>query len=185
MMDKLNKEKLIELVKAAKNGDQEAFSCLYEYYITPVFRFIYFRVKNYQEAEDLTQLVFLKVWKALPDYKQKKNPFSSWLYTVVRNMVIDYWRKKKEWNISELAKETIKDEKKPIYDLLDEEKDFKSIREAIGLLTEDQQEIIILRFIEGLSSKEISKITEKSEEAVRQLQSRGIKTLREYLNKNL
>jgi len=184
-MDKLSKEKLIELVKAAKQGDKRAFGYLYNNYIAPIFRFVYFRIKNYEEAEDLTQNIFLKAWNALPEYKQKKNPFSSWLYTIARNAVIDYWRKKKEWNISDLAKETIKDEEKPIDDLLDDDEDFGLVKEAIGLLTEDQQEVIILRFIEGLSSKEISKIIGKSEEAVRQLQSRGIKTLREYLNKDL
>lgn len=181
-MDKLNKEKLIEIVKAAKQGDKKAFAHLYEYYISPIFRFVYFRVKDYSDAEDLTQTVFLKAWNALSDYKQKKNPFSSWLYAIARNTVIDHWKKKKDWKISELGRETIKDDKRPIYDLIEEEEDFRTIKEAIGLLTEDQQEVIILRFIEGLSNKEIAEITKKSEESVRQLQSRAIKTLKEYFH---
>ena len=183
-MDKLNKEKLIEIVKAAKQGDEKAFSYLYEYYISPIFRFVYFRIKDYGDAEDLTQTVFLKAWDALPDYKQKKNPFSSWLYAIARNAVIDYWRKKKDWQINDLAQETIKDNKRPIYDLIEEEENFGSVKEAIGLLTEDQQEIVILKFIEGLSNKEISGITGKKEEAIRQLQSRAIKSLKEHLNKH-
>jgi RNA polymerase sigma-70 factor (ECF subfamily) len=183
-MDKLSKEKLIEIVKAAKQGDKKAFSHLYEYYISPIFRFVYFRVKDYSDAEDLTQTVFLKAWNALPNYKQKKNPFSSWLYAIARNTIIDYWKKKKDWKISELGRETIKDDKRPIYDLIEEEEDFRTTMEAVGLLTEDQQEVIILRFIEGLPNKEISEIIDKKEEAIRQLQSRGIKILKEYFNKN-
>ncbi len=73
-MDKSSKEKLIEIVKAAKQGDKKAFANLYECYISPIFRFIYFRVKDYSDAEDLTQTVFLKAWNALPNYRQKKNP---------------------------------------------------------------------------------------------------------------
>jgi len=181
-MDKLNKEKLIEIVKAAKQGDERAFSRLYEYYISPIFRFIYFRVKDYTEAEDLTQIVFLRAWDALPNYLQKKTPFSSWLYTIAKNAIIDYWRKKKDWQISDLTQETIKDDKRPVDDLIEEEEDFRTLRDAIGLLTEDQQEVIILKFIEGLSNKEIAKIIGKKEEAIRQLQSRAIKALKEHFH---
>ena len=181
-MSKLDKEKLIEIVKKAKSGDEKAFSYLYEYYISPIFRFIYFRVKSYEEAEDLTQAVFLKAWNGLPDYKQKKNLFGAWLYTIARNTIIDYWKKKKEWKISDLAKDTIKDHREPIYDLIEEEEDFRAVKEAISLLTEDQQEVIILKFIEDLSNKEIAKIMNKKQDAIRQLQSRAIKELRKYLN---
>ncbi|MFZ5559894.1 MAG: RNA polymerase sigma factor [Patescibacteria group bacterium] len=183
-MEKINKEKLIKIVKKAKRGDEKAFSYLYEYYISPIFRFIYFRIKSYEEAEDLTQAVFLKAWNALPNYQQKKNPFSSWLYTIARNTIIDYWKKRKEWKISDLARDTIKDSRRPIYDLIEEEEDFRVVKEAISLLSEDQQEVIILKFIEELSNKEIAKIMNKKEDAIRQLQSRAIKSLKEYLNKD-
>jgi len=183
-MDKLNEEKLIELVRLAKEGDKKAFEYLYNYYISPIFRFIYFRVKIREEAEDLTQSVFLKAWGGLVQFKQKEVPFSSWLYAIARNSIIDYWRKKKEWKISDLAKNTLQDDRKSIYDLIEEEEKFKVIKEAMGLLSDEQQEIIILKFIEGLSNKEIAGITGKKEDSIRQLQFRAIKSLKEKIEKN-
>jgi len=182
-MDKLKKEKLIQLVKQAKNGDEKAFAHLYEYYIAPIFRFIYFRVKNHTEAEDLTQVVFLKAWNSMEDYKPRGS-FSSWLYAIARNSVIDYWRKNKELNIDASMINNLEEDKRPIYDIIEEEEDFKSIKEAIRRLSGDQQEVITLRFIEGLSNKEIAEIVDKTEEAVRQLQSRAIKSLRIFLGEN-
>jgi len=184
-MAKPNEEKLITLVDSAKKGDEGAFSELYEYYITSIFRFVYFRVRSRADAEDLTQGIFLKVWNSLSNYKHKKNSFSSWLYAVARNTVIDFWKKKKDWNISELAKETIKDKTRPMDELLDDEQDLEKIKELMELLTDEQQEAIVLKFIDDLSNKEISKILDKNEDATRQLQSRAIKTLREHIKKDI
>jgi RNA polymerase sigma-70 factor (ECF subfamily) len=184
-MDKLNNENLIELVKSAKRGDKNAFSGLYKYYITPIFRFVYFRVRNRVDAEDLTQSIFLKTWSNLPKYKQRENPFSSWLYAIARNTVTDFWKKKKDWNISELGENTTKEERKPIDDLIDEERDLEIIKKLMELLSEEQQEVMVLKFIDGLSNKEISKIINKKEDAVRQIQSRALKILKEYFNEDL
>jgi RNA polymerase sigma-70 factor, ECF subfamily len=180
-MDKLNSKNLIELVKSAKKGEKDSFSELYEYYITPIFRFVYFRVRSRVDAEDLTQTVFLKAWDHLSDYRQGKNPFSSWLYAIARNTVIDFWKKKKDWDISELGKNTIKSKEEPVDDLIEREDDLRRLKEIIELLTDEQQEAVILKFIDGLSNKEISKIMGKKEDAIRQLQSRAIRILKEYI----
>jgi len=180
-MDKLNSKNLIELVRSAKRGDKNSFSELYEYYITPIFRFVYFRVRSRVDAEDLTQNIFLKAWDHLSDYRQGKNPFSSWLYAIARNTVIDFWRKKKDWDISELGKNTIKSKDEPADDLIEREDDLRRLKEIIELLTDEQQEAVILKFIDGLSNKEISKIMGKKEDAIRQLQSRAIRILKEYI----
>lgn len=152
----------------------------YEKYIAPIFRFIYFRVKNYQEAEDLTQTVFLKAWKNLDKYKKQNNPFSSWLYIIARNTTIDYWKKRKELDFDDKIFNGLPDNSNILQEI-ENENDFQRIAESIGILTEDQQEIIILKFIEELSNKEISAILGKNEDAVRQLQSRALKSLRNIL----
>jgi RNA polymerase sigma-70 factor (ECF subfamily) len=152
----------------------------YEKYIAPIFRFIYFRVKNHQEAEDLTQTVFLKAWKGIGKYKKQNNPFSSWLYTIARNTIIDYWKKKKELNLDEGVSDILDDGSNVLQEI-ENESDFQQIMESIIVLTEDQQEIIILKFIEDLSNKEISEILSKNEDAVRQLQSRALKSLKNIL----
>lgn len=84
------------LMQLAKSGDAEAFGRLYELYFIPVFRYIYFRVKDKEETNDLTQTVFLKVFCSLPNFKgQNKSPLA-YFFTVSRNTVIDHWRAKKE-----------------------------------------------------------------------------------------
>ena len=180
-MQRMDDKKLIALARSAKQGDKDAFSELYEYYITPIFRFVYFRVRSRADAEDLTQNIFLKAWNSLRDYKQGENPFSSWLYAIARNTVIDFWRKKKEWSISDLKESGLKDDGRPLEELIDEQQDLMTIKKIMELLNEEQQEVMILKFIEGLSGREISKIMDKKEDAVRQLQSRAIKTLKSYL----
>jgi RNA polymerase sigma-70 factor (ECF subfamily) len=152
----------------------------YEKYIAPIFRFIYFRVKNHQEAEDLTQTVFLKAWKSIGKYKKQNNPFSSWLYAIARNTVIDYWKKRKEANLDDKIFDILPDNSN-VFQGIENESDFQQIMESIVVLTEDQQEIIILKFIEDLSNKEISEILGKNEDAVRQLQSRALKSLKNIL----
>lgn len=153
----------------------------YEQHIAPIFRFILLRIKNYHEAEDLTQVVFLKAWKGLPKYKEK-NQFLSWLYAIARNTIVDYWKKKKEFVLGNEEIEIL-DERSDFLETLQEENDFQDIINAINLLSEDQQEIIILKFIEDISNREISEIMDRSEDAVRQLQSRALKSLKDILEK--
>ena len=155
----------------------------YEKYIAPIFRFIYFKVKNYQEAEDLTQTVFLKAWKNIDKYKEKGYQFSSWLYVIARNTITDYWKKNKTLNIEEEILNSIPDNEN-VLEKIENAEDFNKIIKFIDKLTDDQQDLIILKFIEGLSNQEISKIINKKEDAIRQLQSRAIKSLKDILEKH-
>jgi len=90
---KNNPEKLME---RAKNGDAEAFSRLYEIYFAPVFHYIYLRVKDKETAEDLMQDIFLKIFRSIRNYQKEGISPLAYFFTVARNRVIDYWRKKKE-----------------------------------------------------------------------------------------
>jgi RNA polymerase sigma-70 factor, ECF subfamily len=181
-----NPEELKELVQQAKYGDSAAFSHLYDFYLTPIFRFIFFRVRSKEDAEDLTQHVFLKAWSALPNYEQEGKSFSAWLYRIARNTTIDYWRKKKSVLVepdSDLftTKEDTADNPAQAAQRKEES---KKIRDSLHLLNEDQQTILTLKFIEELSNTEISEITGKSEGAIRQVQSRGLKVLRLHFKEN-
>ncbi len=172
----LKKEHLLYLVFLAKEGDKDAFAELYKYYLAPIFRFIFFRVRNYSDAEDLTQTVFLKAWNSILDYQQKDAHFSSWLYTIARNALADFWKKKREVTVEVLDDVPYQEKRGD-----DNEENIKLIEKVIELLTEDQQELIILKFIQDLSNREIAEIMNKSEEAIRQIQSRAIKKIRENL----
>ena len=90
----MDKDAILLLVAKAKQGDQEAFGILYEEYLTPVYRFIYFHVRHKNEAEDIAQNVFVRALGAIARYEEQGTAFSTWLYTIARNLIIDYWKKK-------------------------------------------------------------------------------------------
>ncbi len=181
MEDNNSKNGPQKLMQLAKNGDVEAFGHLYELYFAPVFRYIYFRVKNKSETEDLVQDVFLKVYKSISVFQEKDKSPLAYFFTVARNTIIDYWRKKR--NVSSLEKIANKisvDEKTP-QELIERNEATATIYQAIEKLTEEQQEVVILKFIGELSNQEIANLLGKTEEAVRQLQCRALKALRKHL----
>lgn len=176
------------LMRLAKSGDAEAFGRLYELYFAPVFRYIYFRVRNKEEANDLTQKVFLKVFCSLPNFRdQNKSPLA-YFFVVARNAAIDYWKAKKEISVddSENAFGQIPDKANNPIELVEKQETSQALYRAVNQLTDDQQEVIVLKFINEMPNKEIAALLGKTEEAVRQLQCRAIKALRQILkNQNL
>src|SRR3989344_7831245 len=173
-----------ELVAKAKEGDETAFSAIYEQCFTPVFRYLYLRVKNKTEAEDLAQTVFLKAYQALPGFEEQGRPILAYFFTIARNSLIDHWRKSGDRveDADEVFKK-IPDEKSNIESKLDSKRGLEEIKFAMKNLTHDQQEVLSLKFMAELSHSEIAKMMGKSEEAVRQLQCRALKALRQHLGK--
>ena len=177
-------ENIHELVAQAQRGQPEAFEKVYRHFLAPLYRYVYFRVGNKTEAEDLTQTAFLKAWSNLGNYSHQPTGFSSWLYTIARNTVIDHWKKRKDVvieNDSPLFEQEAGGN--PASDAMRGETK-RQVTEAISRLSRDQQEIIILKFIEDRSNREISAVTGKSEEAIRQLQFRAIRALRRHIREN-
>ena len=80
-----------KLIKQAKNGDQASFGALYDNYIKQIFRFVVLKVSSREEAEDIVHDVFLSAWQNMPNYQHRGFPFSSWLYQISRNKIIDYY----------------------------------------------------------------------------------------------
>lgn len=172
-------EKFEKLVLKAKRGDKNAFSVLYQEYLTPIFRYLYARLGSRQEAEDLSQVVFIKAWQAIKNFRFQKKPILSWLYTIARHSLIDFTRKKKE-----IPSENIRIIEPANFSIVDDirQKRFKTIKQAIGKLNPNHQEIIILKFIEEKSNKEIAQLLNKREDAVRAMAHRAIKSLRQKIN---
>lgn len=176
------------LMRLAKSGDTEAFGRLYELYFAPVFRYIYFRVKNKEEANDLAQTVFLKIFRSISNFSEQNKSPLAYFFTVARNTVIDHWRTKREVLLdnSESVFEQIPDKANNPLELVEKEEISQAVRRAIKQLTDDQQEVMVLKFINEMPNKEIAALLGKTEEAVRQLQCRAIKALRQILkNQNL
>lgn len=176
------------LMRLAKAGDTEAFGRLYKLYFVPVFRYIYFRVKNKEEANDLTQTAFLKVFHSLSNFSEQNKSPLAYFFTVARNTVIDHWRTKKEVLLDdpESVFGQIPDKTNNPLDLVEKKETNQAVHRAIKQLTDDQQEVIVFKFVNGMPNKEIAVLLGKTEEAIRQLQCRAIRALRQILkNQNL
>ena len=173
------------LIQKAKNGDHEAFGCLYELYFVPIFRYIYFRVKSKADAEDLTQEVFLKAYRAIENFEDRNKSPLAYFFTIARNQVIDYWRQKKTLEIKEQeALAETPDKNSSPAEAAARKEIGEIVKQSLQDLTKDQQEVIILKFINERTNREIADLLNKSEEAVRQLQCRALKVLRQKF-KNL
>ena len=173
-----------DLVRRAKQQDQEAFSRLYEGYFDKIYRYIVIKVGNETEAEDMTQQVFLNALQSISSFRWQGVPFSSWLYRIAHNQVVDYFRKKTKrpgtfddvpHNISDSNKNN--DPQKTTEHNLN----IEQLLVAAQQLTEAQREVISLRFTSDLSTAEVAKIMGKSQGAIKALQHSAIVALRKKL----
>lgn len=169
-----------ELVTLAIAGDAEAFGDLYERYLTPIFQYIYYRVSNHAEAEDLTEIVFLKAWEALPGYRLGKAPFQAWLYRIAHNIVIDHYRTRKEQVAIDEQPLAAGEAYLPESQAIELEQSNRLLA-AVAQLDEAYQEVLTLRFLNELSHAEVAEIMDRSEGAVRVLQHRALNALRDCL----
>lgn len=173
-----------KLFLKAKEGDKDSFDQIYELFAVPVYRYILLRTRHKQTSEDLTQTVFLKAYNSLPKFNYTGSAPLAWLFTIARNCIIDFFRKNS--NIQTEPEELLiyVPAKDNFVEELSHKQEFEIIKNHIQTLPEEQQEVIVLKFINDLTNAEISQILGKSEEAIRQLQSRGIKNLRKMTETN-
>lgn len=171
------------LVEQAKSGDAEAFGQLYDACIDRVYRFIFFRVSDVPTAEDLTSQVFLKAWQSLGRYRPT-GPFLAWLYAIARNTVIDHYRTYKQTvSLDEAAPIAAQDDK--LDELVELKFKMSSVQESLQYLTEEQQEVITLKFIAEYDTDQIARRMGKSEGAIRALQMRALQALAKVMNKDV
>ena len=172
------------LVKRAVAGDADAFGELYLLHMDAIYRYIYYRVANTDDAEDLAEQVFLNAWEALPGYEQRKYPFTSWLYRIAHNVVVDYHRRHKP-TAPLPPPETVDwgEEQPTSLEQVIEAEEASALATAIAQLSEEQQQVIILRFIQGLKHAEVARIIGKSESACRVIQHRALTALNKLLSR--
>lgn len=177
-----DKKALQNLVIRAQNGEEDAFGELHGLYVSPIYRFVYANIRNADDAEDLTQAVFVKAWISLPKYKDQGKPFSSWLYRIAKNEIIDLSRKKKNVSLEDLpeASHPAGEDKEHPASMAEAKENAALIMESLTCLTSEQKETLVMKFMNDLSNKEIAEIGGKSEAGVRQMQSRALRALRQY-----
>lgn len=172
----------VTLVRKAQNGDEEAFGALYDQHAQAVFRFLAGNLGNTQEAEDLTTEVFLRIWKALPEYESSGSPFSAFVFRIARNMLIDRYRangrRQPVVSIEDIGLEEVladPDQKMP------DPQEYQSLHVALQSVPTDYREVLVLRFLNDFSIDEIAELMQRSPGAIRVLQHRALAAVRKVL----
>lgn len=173
-----------DLITRAVQGDADAFGDLYERYLVRIYRYVIYRVNDVAEAEDLTEMIFLKAWEALEDYRLRDVPFGAWLYRIAHNVIVDRHRTHKA-TLSLEGQLLLYDPISGPEDHLDWRETIESLAHALAQLSPIHQQVLTLRFIGGLSHAETALVLKRSEEAVRVLQHRALYALRELLAKSV
>lgn len=171
-----------DLILRATQGDKKAFGTLYELYLDPIYRFIYYRVSNEQEAEDMAEEVFIRAWGSLPRIQNGSEiqNFRSWLYRIARNLVVDRYRKK---NLEVLLDDNsfLADQSPQPDAAVQMEEQSSFLRDAVRELEEPFREVLIHRFVNGLSHAETADLMGLRENHIRVLQYRALKKLRSIM----
>jgi RNA polymerase sigma-70 factor (ECF subfamily) len=166
-----------KLISLSQQGDAEAFARLYACYVGRITRYVYFRVTDHELAEDITSRIFLKMLEKLDTYRVRQSPISSWLYRMAHNAIIDHYRTKKTFISLEEAHQAEVRQEDGIEEKLDLQIKSQQLRAALQVLTEEQQRVLILKFVDGLSTREIARQLGKGQGAVRGLQMRALQRL--------
>jgi RNA polymerase sigma-70 factor (ECF subfamily) len=141
--------------------DAQGFNELYDLYFTKIYNFIYFRTHHRETAEDLTSKTFIKAWENIHQFNEEKGAFSSWIYSIARNNVIDHYRKEKTtMDISQVLDLSSSENIEKDTDL---KVQLDQVKEYIKDLPQEQQDIVIMRVWDDLPYKDIAQILKKSE----------------------
>lgn len=169
------------LIRRAQEHDQVALTQLYEENFDKIYRYVVLKIGDRAEAEDMTQQVFLNALKSISSYKYKGMPFSSWLFRIAHNQVVDYYRKKKRSATVPLDDTLISGYDNPGQEA-ERKMEIEQMTRATRQLTRAQQEVISLRFAGELSIAEVARVMGKSEGAVKALQHAAITSLRKIMS---
>ena len=181
MVDRPDKLREQKLIRRAQKGDSEAFGVLYTLYLDSIYRYVYYRVDRAATAEDLTGEVFVRAWEALPSYKVQASPFKSWLYRIAHNLVIDHHRRQSPITIDDEILQRVPAPSAPLEQDVLNRQNTEALMEAVKQLDEEEQQVVILRFVEGLPHKKVAETIGKSEETSRVIQHRALRHLQRAL----
>ncbi len=171
------------LVSAAQGGNDAAFEQIYTELFTPVYRYCYIRTHHIQTAEDITQGVFIKAFQSLPKYRQSGKPLLSWLFTIARNALTDWYRKNASaptdfFDPITLASITDAAQLSAGPSPGSSERGDQILVLAMNELDSELYEIIQLKYVDGWHYRQIATAIGKNESAVRQDVSRALRKLR-------
>jgi RNA polymerase sigma-70 factor (ECF subfamily) len=172
------------IVGAAQKGDQVALARLYEHYLPRVYRFVLARLGKSEDAEDVTEEVFLRIIDNIDGFSYRGLPFGAWVFRIARNEVVSHVRRQKTRAATAPLSDTIPDLSADHVSQLELQFDIDIVREATGRLPEAQRQVIEARFVAGLSVAETALALKKSENNVKVLQHKAIARLQQLLRRD-
>jgi RNA polymerase sigma-70 factor, ECF subfamily len=165
---------VLRAVARAKDGDEEAMRFLYLRYVDNVYGYVCSIVRDEHDAEDVTQQIFAKLMTALGRYEPRVVPFSAWVLRVAHNAAIDHMRGRRAIPVEEVRSPEEADE-----DVARER--WADLQTALRVLPEEQREVLLLRFLVGLTPREVADRLGRTEDAVNALQLRARRRVRREL----
>ena len=167
-----------ELVSRAKE-DPEAFGQLYARYVGKIYSYMYYRTGNHHDAEDLTANTFHKALKHMHRYVDRGFPFSAWLYRIAHNLVANWHRDRSRRQVISLDEVTLSMQRPNLESALELQDDQRLLLRLIRHMPTDRQQLLILKFVEAMSNRDIAQIMGRSEGAIKSLYHRTLLALRE------
>lgn len=170
------------VVEAAKSGDSGALGSIYEFYFPRVYRYVAIRLGGGEDAEDVTEEIFLKVINNIGSFTFRGFPFGAWIFRIARNEVVSHVRRQRYRGATSQLDESIQDTSQDHVADVELQSQLDTVRAAAEKLPEAQRQVIALRFGAGLSVAETANSLGKSENNVKVLQHKAIQKLRRMLD---
>lgn len=171
-------------VVRASQGDSEAFSLLYELNVNRIYNYVFYRVGSEVDAEDITSRVFFRAFGHISNYVEKGVPFSAWLYRIAHNLIANWHRdnfRRNEVSLDERIDLPQRIEQPE--NSVEQTQEVEMLLKCIRKLSEDRQQLLVLKFTEHLANAEIAVIMKKSEGAIKSLYHRSLAALKEEMKK--
>lgn len=173
---------IVSLIERAQAGDPLAFDRLYEVYAHSIFRYLYHRLNEREVAEDLTGEAFLRLIENIGNFRigprDQKAIFSGWFFRIAHNLMVDHLRR--EARQTEMPESVTSTEEQPVQ-VMEHSLRQSRLRAALNQLTQDQQDVVVLRFFDELSNAEVAQIMGRTEGAIKALQHRALAALSRVL----
>ncbi len=172
------------VVEAAKRGNQDALSKLYDHYFPRVFRYVMARLGNTEDAEDVTAEIFLRIIDNLDGFSFRGLPFGAWVFRIARNETVSHVRRQRSRAVTTELTEFIPDSSPDHVNTVEMQFTMAEVRSAAERLPEAQRQVIALRFGAGLNVAETAKALGKSENNVKVLQHKAIAKLQTLVRRD-
>lgn len=175
----------VKLIGRAREGDAQAYAALYDRHYDAVYHYCYYRLGDGELAQDLAAEVFCRMVEKLDTFRPRGRPLLAWLYTIARNLVTDSYRhngRAQHLPLHEAAPVPSEGES-DLGRALDRHLAARCLARALAHLTEEQRQVILLKFVEDLSNADVARLLGKTEGAIKSLQHRALDALRRALDR--